>query len=470
LIGWAIAFSLTYCYIENPGGTYAGRTATQMAGAVSVSVAAVISYTMRPVAVEYTSLFLLTFFPIFGILDFHQTWYFAGTHAFWLLWTGMVIGGALKDAKLVGWFANRLHRMSSSFTMLVLFSVIFSLIFSIFIPSATARAVILAKTGSTIAETAGVSGVQAECIIMALILTSAYCGAGTLIGSAPNPIIESLASSMAKDYGITADVYWGEWFIYMFLVWGVICAIMSFITIFIMFRKEISEAPDLKPVEGPPKPMSEQGKRMLVYLLLGTIFLAFHSEWGLNVETTSTMLCVVMAIYAPVTWIGVAPLEKLKENSNMSVLVYIVGVVSIGSALNYNGILSVIGKWMDGSLAGIESKFLTYWVIGLISTPCTFLGGGAVAAAVVTPAFMAAEHSVSSISIDALVFSIAGGVTCAFLPYQSPPMMLGQKMSGGKITNKKLIPCMCMMAIIGCLILQPLNAAIFLQGMKIDTF
>ena len=145
---------------------------------LGLAVFALIFWTIEPVPIELSSLWVLLLLPALGLLDFEQSFEPFATKTIWLIFAGMALSLGLTatglSESLASWTQNRL----STRPFLLLGQLhIAGLVAALLIPSGVVRVLLLMPLGSALSDRmrGGQSGLVRAAILLSL-LCSTYFG------------------------------------------------------------------------------------------------------------------------------------------------------------------------------------------------------------------------------------------------------------------------------------------------------
>ena len=416
--------------------------------AVGIAVCALILWTTQPIPIEFTSLVLLLTIPWSGLLSFKQTFQPFANPTVWLVFSGMVLSHALTTSGLARNLAKLALNFIGGSRLRLLFSLhAIGLIAAIFIPSGVVRVLLLMPFGIAVIERyRGKSNpVFDATILIALVSSTYYGGCGILTGGVPNLVV---AGQLEETTG--RMLFWGEWFVWMFPVIGLLRTGLVLGVIWILFARHVSTTSWSLEIDPGPIHLDSYQRRVLAILLAGMAMWstdAIHNIPPVYVGILLIVACVIPA------W-GPLRFEQIRE-INFPFFFYLVALFAIGNILQESGFTDLALKTL---LSNIEietySVFLQHLTLTAIVIPLNFLMDIAAVGAVATPTMieLGQHHGLDPISVT---MSVAMATTLVFLPYQSAPFMVA--LGFQRFTLGQLISCMMLISVLAALLLCPLN-------------
>ena len=415
---------------------------------LGLAVFALIFWTIEPVPIELSSLWVLLLLPALGLLDFEQSFAPFATKTIWLIFAGMALSLGLTATglsdSLASWTQNRL----STRPFLLLGQLhIAGLVAALLIPSGVVRVLLLMPLGSALADRMrnGQSGHVRAAILLSLLCSTYFGGCGLLTGAVPNLVLAGRFEQAQQ-----MPIFWATWFYWMFPLIGLGRVLLSLVVIWLLYGRHLRSDDLAMTSAEQPSALTPEQMRALGILVVGILLWA--TDLVHHIQPAYIGLLLVVLFTLP-RW-GPLPFARLAE-VRFSFLFYIAALFSLGTALNATRFdqlfIDAASQRIDLDALGWLQKHL---VLSLMVLPLDFLMDiGAVAAVTTAPVMeFAALHNIPPLTA---AFCVAMATTLAFLPYQSAPFMVAYGFR--QFTLSQLISTQALISGISLIVICPLN-------------
>lgn len=372
---------------------------------------------------------------------------FAGfqSSAWWLVFSGLVIGAAADASGLGQWVARHAFRHAGmSYAGLIVAILTGAVVLCFIIPSSVGRMAIAIPAVAAIAAEAGhAEGSRArDGTLIAVVFGSFILAFGIM----PANLINILTTGTAETL-LGVHITYGEYMLMQFPVNTILKgAIMAALLIW-MFRPE-GESRPVRPAG--PEPLSHDGRVLLVIVLLTlaawtTDFLhGIQAGW---VALAAALLCLIPGI-------GAVTAKMFSQRVEVTTLLFAASVLGIGPVLHESGASALIGRLIASHLPLSEmgpagGYFAMAYAASLTSIVANITG----AVAIVTP--LAAQFATAGLDVKTAALAQINGLSAPFFPYEALPLMVGLAMAG--VAPSRVMKFCIAMALAGMLVLTPLN-------------
>jgi di/tricarboxylate transporter len=442
--------------------------------ALALSAFAVLFWTFEPVPIEYTSLLVLVLFPLLRVVPFETAFAAFSGKAVWLVFAGMAFSLGITETPLGARLARLVLGRVGSYSRLVLGLHVLGAGMALAVPSGVVRVLILMPMLVSLLQAMGErpgSRVSAA-LILSLVCSTYYGGAGVLTGSVPNVVVLGVMESRK------VPIYWSQWALYLFPVIGLLRVGCCYLLIRWIFLTDGRRSPHSPPGAGdqatPPSlphlwgegggksfstaqgegrglsRLTPAEKKVVGILLLGILLWATDALHGIHPAYVGLIL--VLLCYLP-GW-GPLPPDRLR-GVNFPLLIYIVALFAMGRALEATGVTARLSAFLTG-WADLKdsSALLQLGAITWMLVPFDFLMDTAAVAGALTPALLDFGTGLGLKPLP-VALSVALGTGVVFIPYQAAPFVVAYSFRHARMGQFVLV--MTLISLVTLLLLLPLN-------------
>jgi di/tricarboxylate transporter len=366
--------------------------------------------------------------------------------AFWLTFSGIPLGLAIKKTGLADRIAHNLARFCKGGYLLLISGIaIFGLIMAFIMPSSLGRVMLItpiliafAKTNGFTAGSKGYNG-----ILLSGIVASNIAGFAILPSNLPNIILMGSASSL---YHI--ELTYTSYMLIHFPVLGMLKIAMLIAVINWMFK----DSPSLNQEEhGPLSRLSLMELRLCFYLAL--LLIAWLSDSITHLSPAWPGLLAAIVCLLPS--IGILDHKNFMKEINVEPLFYVGGLVGLSTVITYTNLSTMLGHGLVSLLPFAPGhNFINYYLlsftaclVGLITT----LPG---IPTIMTP-LSANLASLTHLPLNTVLMTQVVSYSMFILPYQSPPLLIAMRL--GKLPLKEVTKLCLSLFLISIIILMPLD-------------
>lgn len=376
------------------------------------------------------------------------------TTAFWLIFSGLILGAAVTRTGLASWAAARILPPDIEagdggivgFGRIVALVVMLSAALALVLPSTMGRIVLLIPIIAALAPKLGYpQGSQGHAGLVLAGGIGTYVVPTTFLpANLPNIV---LAGSLESLHGVVLT--YGAYFLLHFPVIGLIKALGLIILITALFRARPSASGD-GPDEQAPATLSPAGRRLAFVLLVTLGFWASDVVHGIAaawVGMTAAILCLLPML-------RILPFPVFAEKVQLPTLLYIGAVLSLASIMTTTGAGQAFGAWLlDAVALGGAGDFAVLAAMGglaaITGLAATMPGAPAIAA----PLFPDIA-AMTGWSIEAVGMAQVLGYATPLLPYQVPPLVVALGMTGVRAADATRV--LLLLAVITTPIILPM--------------
>ncbi len=384
---------------------------------------------------------------------------FAGfaSAAFWLIFSGMVIGMAIRSTGLGQRIAGFLGRhLDRSYVHLIGGLMLVCTLLGFIMPSSMGRLVMMVPIGMALADRCGFQpGSQGRIGIALAVAMGCHIPTFTILpANIPNMVL----------IGAAENIY-GEHFSYFnylllhFPLLGMVKAGIIAALIIMLFRDKPQPAAVAVNAEGQTvnnqdthsaRQKSEQ-KRLIGVLLVSLALWLTDSLHGIS----PTWIGLGAAVFLLFPKVGMVEHKAFNQQINVSLLLFIAGVLGVGTVVNQSGLGQMLAgaleSWLPLEKGNDASNFFSLVAMAFSTGMLTTLPG---VPAVLTP--MAGELSaVTGMSVTAVLMTQVIGFSTILFPYQSGPLLVGMQLAEEKVSH--LLRILLPLTLISWLVLIPLD-------------
>lgn len=352
---------------------------------------------------------------------------FAGfqSTAFWLLFSGLVIGVAIRHSGIATRLARRVAAgLGGSYPKLVTGLALAGLALAFVMPSAMGRIMILVPIVIALAERLGFeAGSRGRTgLVLAASFGTFFPAFAILPSNVANMVLIGAAETL-YDY----KAVYGHYFITHFPVMGALKLVVIIALILALFPAETPSAPDRE-----TSPAVTRTERRLA-LLVTVALVLWATDFLHGVSPAWVGLGVAVICLLPGA--GLLPDDTFNTKINYASLFYVGGILGMGAVVAETG----VGDALGGALLAVanlkpDAPGYNFAAMTGISTLVGMIATLPGLPAVMVPlADNIAQATGWSLEMVLMVQVI--GMTSLALPYQSPPLVVALHLSGVRIRD-----------------------------------
>tara|TARA_R110000868_G_scaffold410649_1_gene699374 strand:- start:5640 stop:7040 length:1401 start_codon:yes stop_codon:yes gene_type:complete len=377
---------------------------------------------------------------------------FAGfsSTALWLIFAGTVIGMGIQNTGLGDRLASGLQTLlAGSYHRLIIGLVLISLLLGFLMPSSMGRLVMMLPIVMALADRLGFqSGSPGRSgILIAVAIGSHIPTVAILPANIPNMVLSGAADSL---YGIQFG--FTDFLLLHFPVLGLAKAgLLIAIILWAYPARESNEilAQGNTTTNAIRQPFDGKQIRMLAILAIA-LGLWLTDEWhGIN----PAWVGLGAAIFLMLPGVGLVDAEKF--NMNVTMLVFIAGILGIGALINSTGLGQWLGQQLEYALPLEPGQhfrnFLSLAASAFLATlPTTQAGAPAILAPM-------AQHLAESsgFPLQTVLMTQVLGYSSIMFPYQSGPLLMAVYMTGEPV--RRILKVQFPLSLITLLVLVPVD-------------
>lgn len=343
------------------------------------------------------------------------------SQAWWLVFGGSIIAIAVQTTGLGRRLAGTVFaRAGSSYPRAVAAVALAAVGLAFVMPSTNGRILLLTPIVLAFAEHLGLApGRPGHTGLIVTVAATSYMAPTTILpANVPNSILLGAAQSL---YGI--DLTYGP---YLLLHFPILGALKTVILVWLVCRLFPEPRPLTRAVAGNAGPMSAEERRLTALLLLSLVL--FATDFIHRISPAWISLGTGIACMLPP--IATVTPKAFSERINVSMLVYIGGILGLGAVVSDTG----LGQLVSSSLLGWAHLAPGHTMLNVATLSGIGAGLGALVTLTGLPAVLsplAKEFADASglplltvLMLQVVVFSTV------VLPFESPPMMVGLHVGG----------------------------------------
>ncbi len=341
--------------------------------------------------------------------------------AWWLVFGGSIIAIAVHTTGLGRRLAGTLFaRSGASYARAVAAVAVAAVGLAFVMPSTNGRILLLTPIVLAFAEHLGLApGRAGHTGLIVTVAAASYMPSTTILpANVPNSILLGAAQSL---YGV--ELTYGP---YLLLHFPILGALKTAVLIWLVCRLFPEPGPLAVPAARDPGPMSRDEKRLAALLVLSLLLFATDFLHGVSpawIALGTGIACMVPPIAT------VTP-KAFSERINVSMLVYIGGILGLGAVVSDTGLGQLVASHL---MAWAQ---LTPGDTAVNVAALSGIGAGLAGIVTVTglPAVLSplAKEFAGATGLPLLTVLMLQVVSFStvFLPFESPPMMVGLQVGG----------------------------------------
>lgn len=373
---------------------------------------------------------------------------FAGlaSSAFWLVFSGLILGAAIRRSGLGDRIAAGLATaLRTGFRRSLVGVVLFGLAMAFLMPSAMGRVVLLAPILAALAERLGHARHSRghRGLVLGGVLGTVLPSFAILPANVPNNVLAGMIEAASG-----APLAFGDYLLLHFPVLGAAKTLVVIAVLLALYRPEPGRAP--APPAPPVPPPTAVELRMAAVLAIALVLWATDSLH--HISPAWIGMAAAVACLAPP--LGLLPPRTL-QTINLEPLLYVGGIIGLGALIAHAGLGQRMAAWAlqvvalepgraasnFAQLCGMSTLVGVLTTLPGVPAVLTPLAGDLAAAAGITPA--------------AVLITQVVGFSTAILPYQAPPLVMAMQV--GDLPRREVVRAGLMVAAVTVAVLWPLD-------------
>lgn len=363
--------------------------------------------------------------------------------SFWLIFSGLVLGAAVKRSGLGDRIAARLAAsLRRSYGGALAGVVLFGVVMSFIVPSAMGRIALMLPILAALAAHLGhVKGEPGHTGLMLAGIFGTYLPSSAILpANVPNNVLAGIVEAT-----LGQPLTFGDYFLLHFPVLGAAKAVMLVIVLRLLYRGRNHPQPAAEPA-----PMSAAERRLSV--LLGVALILWSTDGWHHISPAWVGMGAALVCLWPTS--GLLPAKAL-QTINLEPLFFVAAIIGLGAVVAHAGLgqkvadmsLPVLGLSPDHPLTGFLRLCGLPAAVGLVTT----LPG---VPAVLTP-LTGAIATAAGLPATAVLAAQVVGFSTLVLPYQAPPMVMA--LQAGDLSRRDMTRLCLITAALSILLLWPLD-------------
>ncbi len=372
---------------------------------------------------------------------------FSGFYAsgFWLLFSGVILGAAIRHTGLGSRAGTMLYRMTGrSYAGTLAGITAFGLALAFIMPSSMGRIALLVPLVIVLADSMGyAAGSNGRTGMVAAAAFGTWLPAFTILPSnLPNMMLSGMAESL---YGVRL-AYWE----YLLMHFPVLGAGKAILLVWLIQRLFPDRAPDAV-VTGNTTPLSRAEWRLI--LLTGVCLCLWITDSLHQIAPGWVGLAAALVCLWP--YAGLTAKDCIHESVKFAPLIFIAAMIGLGAVISHVGLgaaaVEMLSRYVTFSPDGGFSNLLALTGISTLVAMLTNLPG---VPAVMTP--LAADMAgMTGLSLGTVLMIQVLAFSNVFLPYQAPPLVAAMQL--GKLPLGRISLLCLLLFTVTLLILTPLS-------------
>lgn len=363
--------------------------------------------------------------------------------AFWLVFAGMLIASAIKNVKLSERFSTFFTNIKNpSYLSILIYINIFSLLFSFIMPSSLGRIVLLLPIAVIIAKNFGFkehdNGYVG--IMLAFIFSTVIPAFAILPANVPNMILSGLTHEI---YGF--ELLYSHYLVANFFVLGFVKNIIIVAMIYFMYPDTVK--PSI--LKSEKSLLSKDEKIVIGTTLMMLLFWTTDFIHGIS----SSVIAIVGVLFLANPAINIIKSKDL-NSINFASLLLVASIISLGNIVANNDYIKEVLTTTINLFEPTSYEILNQIIISLFMAISGIFITQPSIPAIFTPM---AEHIslISNFSLNEVIMMEVTAFSTIFLPFQSPPIIIGLALANIKQT--KGVKFLLILAVITIFFLFPLQ-------------
>ena len=365
--------------------------------------------------------------------------------AFWLVFSGFVLGVAIRKTGLADRAARALSsRLTDSWPLMVASVVLLTYALAFVMPSNMGRIALLMPIVAAMAKRAGIADGSRAWFGLALAVGfgTFQLSATILPANVPNLVMSGAAEG---SYGIHLN------YVPYLLLHTPVLGILKGLILIGLICWLFPGAP--KPVKDltPPAPMGRDEKRLAWLLALVLVMWVTESWHGIGPAWTGLAACLVVMLPR----IGFITGEEFSAGVNMRTCIYVAGILGLAITVTQTGIGSAVGEaLMQVMPLDADAPFTSFLALTGITTALNFIMTANGVPALYTTLAQSFSDATGFPLLSVIMIQVLGYST-PLLPYQASPIVVA--MGLGRVPARAGMLLCLALAVATYLVLLPLD-------------
>jgi anion transporter len=420
--------------------------------ALALVVFAILYWALEPIPVAWTSLLVLLLVPLLGVAGLPTALSGLTSKAFWLVFASLLLGQGVLQTGL----GKRLALLSLKFLGTRYEAALAGLLISgtilgFLVPSGVGRVSVLVPIAIALGHAFGLEHTSAG---MAGLTMGATFGAvlppyAIMTSNLPNLVLFGTAEMSAG-----LRIAYSDWLLLLGPPFGLLKLLLCFLLIRFLFRPESPAASEeaLQAEWDKLGPLSAGEQRML--WVGGTVLLLWVTDRVHGISPSWIGMGGASVLFLP--GIGVLDLRRLRRDVNVPLLLYCVGILSIGAISWEAGLAEWVGKIVFTLLPGTAAPLpFQIMLIACLAAGFSLLLTNPVLPAVLTP-ILAGYATSTGFPLLPVLLVQSIGLGTPLMPYQVPPLVLA--LGFKTFSNAQATKALLLLALLTALLILPATA------------
>lgn len=366
---------------------------------------------------------------------------------FWLLFSGVILGAAIRYTGLGNRASAVLSRMTGNSYLGTLTGIVsFGLILAFIMPSSMGRIALFVPIVIVLSESMGyVAGSNGRIGMITAAAFGTWLPAFTILPSnLPNMMMSGMTETL---YGVQLT-YWE----YLLVHFPVLGGIKALVLIFLIQHVFPDHAPIAQNTAvNDKRPVSRAERYLMLLLSLCLALWITDSLHGISpawIGLAAALLCLW-------PYAGLTAKSCINDTVKFAPLIFIAAMIGLGAVISHAGLGAAVVESLSGYIPFAEMGELSNLVaLTGISTLVAMLTNLPGVPAVMTP--LAADMAqLTGLSLSAVLMTQVLAFSNVFLPYQAPPLIAAMQL--GNLPLGKISKLCVLLFIITLLVLTPLS-------------
>ena len=367
--------------------------------------------------------------------------------ALWLVFGGLVIGVAITATGLGRRIAGKLAgHLEGSYIRLIAGMTTVGIVFAFVMPSAMGRVMLLTPIAIALADHFGFrQGSNGRTgLVLATTLGSFIPAFAILPANVANMVLTGMTENQLR-----ICTLYGEYLLLHFPVLGLIKAIFIVLVIIWLYPDHRAVNSDSEASDAGPMLKDEK----ILAIVLAVLLILWLTDFAHHVSPA--WVALGGAIFLLLPRIGVVSSELFNTKVNYASMLFVAGVIGLGSMIKHSGLGDSFGDYLISTLPlSTEVPFIDYMSVSLASTLVGLLTTLPGVPTIMTPlSYEIAEAT--GLSVKSIVMMQVLGFSTILLPYQAPPLVVAMHLSGERLQS--IVKPLLLIALVTYTVFLPVN-------------
>jgi len=372
--------------------------------------------------------------------------------AFWLVFSGLVIGAAIEKTGLGSRIAAAvIDRISGGYGSVIAAVVLVNMALIFVMPSTLTRVIMLLPVVTAVAERLGFGqgSRQRNGMVMAAVLSAYLCSTSVLPANVPNNVLLGAAETFQG-----LEIRYFDYLLLHFPVLGLLKGAVVWSCIVWLFGPSPRIGSSISSGSADktsPAKLTGGERRLCAMLSLALLLWLTDSVHGIGpawVSLGAGLVCLL-------PFFGTLSAAEFREKVQVGPLLYVGSIIGIGAVVSESGLGSHFSRaLLDARTLSPDTPLASFMILSNLAMALGVFSTMPGVPAILVPIAIDMQ-AVSGLSLEAVIMTQVIGFSTVWFPYQVPPIVLGMQL--GAVPLAAGLRATLATAVVGLLVVLPCN-------------